>query len=170
MMTTFQNPPTQQAPRAAWTSRPHLKNRTTRSSRSAGEPRVTPAPPGPAGAQGAKGDTGASGPAGPPGPAGLATTVSGQAVLPGSQLIPGPLLNPLQIALLRWYQATVVRDFAVGHSPSGIAFDGHSVWTTNTTNRASNDVTKLRASDGMVIGTFSVGTDGTVRVQWSSTE
>jgi len=42
-------------------------------------------------------------------------TVSGEGALPGQQLVLGQLLNPLQIALLRWYQATVVGDFAVGH-------------------------------------------------------
>src|SRR5882762_5014438 len=127
-------------------------------------PQGAQGPGGATGPKGDKGDAGApgapglAGPSGPPGPAGPAVTVSGEGALPDQQLVPGQFLNPLQIALLRWYQATVIGDFAVGHSPSGIAFDGHSVWITNT---ASNDVTKLRASDGLVLGTFSVGIAGT---------
>src|SRR5262247_882287 len=44
--------------------------------------------------------------------------------------------------------------FAVGKGPEGVAFDGASVWVTN---QFSNNVTKLRASDGAVIGTYAVG-------------
>jgi YVTN family beta-propeller protein len=36
----------------------------------------------------------------------------------------------------------------------GIAFDGANIWVTNG---GSNSVTKLRASDGAHLGTFSVG-------------
>ena len=44
--------------------------------------------------------------------------------------------------------------FAVGKGPEGLAFDGASVWVTN---QFSNSVTKLRASDGALIGTYAVG-------------
>ena len=63
--------------------------------------------------------------------------------------------NPLQIALLRWYEANESgATFSVGSSPFGVAFDGANIWVTNANN---NNVTKLRASDGEVLGTFSVG-------------
>ena len=41
---------------------------------------------------------------------------------------------------------------------SGVAFDGANIWVSNL---AGNNVTKLRASDGTVAGTFSVGTSPT---------
>lgn len=64
--------------------------------------------------------------------------------------------NPLQIAILRWYPANQSEAaFSVGTEPIGVAFDGANIWVTNY---GSNNVTKLRASDGGVLGTFSVGT------------
>ena len=42
----------------------------------------------------------------------------------------------------------------VGTSPSWITFDGANIWVVNS---GSNNVTKLRASDGATLGTFSVG-------------
>ena len=39
-------------------------------------------------------------------------------------------------------------------SPSGVVFDGVNIWTSNF---GSNNVTKLRASDGTVLGTFPAG-------------
>lgn len=54
---------------------------------------------------------------------------------------------------LRWDLLKPV-NFAVGTNPSAIAFDGANVWVTNYN---SNNVTKLRASDGALQGTFSVG-------------
>ena len=44
---------------------------------------------------------------------------------------------------------------AVGNGPRGVAFDGANIWVTNA---GSNNVTKLRASDGALQGTFAVGT------------
>jgi DNA-binding beta-propeller fold protein YncE len=46
----------------------------------------------------------------------------------------------------------------VGTGPEGIAFDGANIWVTNWT---SNNVTKLRASDGAILGTFAVGSSPT---------
>ncbi len=64
--------------------------------------------------------------------------------------------NAQQIAILRWYDANQASiTFAVGTSPTGVAFDGASIWVANA---ASNNVTKLRASDGALLGTFAVGT------------
>jgi DNA-binding beta-propeller fold protein YncE len=62
--------------------------------------------------------------------------------------------NPLQIAILHWYNANQTASFAVGTGPSGLAFDGASIWVTNA---FSDNVTKLRASDGTNLGTFGVG-------------
>lgn len=45
------------------------------------------------------------------------------------------------------------RTFAVGSGPIELAFDGVNIWVTN---QRSNDVTKLRASDGANLGTFPV--------------
>jgi len=67
--------------------------------------------------------------------------------------------NPMQIALLRWYEdneteATSWPSFNVGNNPISVAFDGANIWVTNY---FSNTVTKLSASDGGVLGTFNVG-------------
>lgn len=61
--------------------------------------------------------------------------------------------NPLKIGLLKWYQAnTVPTYFTVGKTqnskPYGLAFDGQNIWTANS----EGTVTKLRASDGAVLG------------------
>ena len=61
-------------------------------------------------------------------------------------------VNPLQLALLKWapYSGDA---FPVGSGPVGLAFDGASIWVANYT---SFSVSKLRASDGAVLGTFGV--------------
>ena len=41
---------------------------------------------------------------------------------------------------------------SVGAEPSGIAFDGANMWVANNT---SNTVTKIQASSGEVLGTFT---------------
>jgi hypothetical protein len=104
-------------------------------------------PPGPIGPQGQPGAPGAAGPMGPPGPPGPA----------GPQGPASP--NPLQVALLRWYDAdTAGNEFPVGrqtvsNGPQGIAFDGSSIWVSSFDD---NSVTKVRASDGTNLGVFSV--------------
>ena len=66
-------------------------------------------------------------------------------------------LNPLQVALLRWYEASEAgNDFAVGNQSSFVAFDGANIWVTN---QSDDTVSKLRASYGMTLGTFAVGRD-----------
>jgi hypothetical protein len=66
--------------------------------------------------------------------------------------------NPLKIALLHWYQANLTTSFTVGNTqnsnPYGIAFDGANIWTAN---HGDGTVSKLRASDGAPLGTFTVG-------------
>ena len=61
--------------------------------------------------------------------------------------------NPLQIALLHWYNADLTTTFRVGTGPLAAAFDGANMWVANA---GSYNVTKLRASDGTVLGTFAV--------------
>jgi hypothetical protein len=67
--------------------------------------------------------------------------------------LPAPI-NPNQVAILRWYAANQTADFPMALGPSGVAFDGANIWVTNG---GANRVTKLRASDGTILGTFPVG-------------
>ena len=63
--------------------------------------------------------------------------------------------NAQQIALLRWYAANQANtQFTVGTYATSMAFDGANMWVGNG---GSNTVTKIRASDGTVLGTFGVG-------------
>jgi hypothetical protein len=64
-----------------------------------------------------------------------------------------PLSNPLKVALLKWYKANTATVFPTGMDPFGMAFDGANIWVANN---ASSTVTKFRANDGALIGTFSV--------------
>src|SRR5580704_13871703 len=78
---------------------------------------------------------------------------------PGSQILPpildaGARLNPLKIALLKWYLAGATTLFPVGNEPIGLAFDGANIWSANY---GANTVTKARANDGQVLGTFNAG-------------
>ncbi len=105
-------------------------------------------PSGPQGPQGPQGTTGATGSAGPQGPTGP----TGPQGLQGPQGPRAP--NPLQVAILRWYQANQQPvTFKVRIAPSAIAFDGANIWVTGH----DNTVTKVRASDGTNLGAFSVG-------------
>ena len=115
-----------------------------------------PGQQGPSGAAGMPGAPGLQGPAGPQGPQGPPGTAAGS-------------VNPLQVALLRWYHANLASRFIVGNTPprctpvpcdpsfpdgtSGVAFDGSSVWVAHWDD---NSVTKMRASDGAVLGIFAV--------------
>ncbi|MBZ5634919.1 MAG: hypothetical protein LAO55_17495 [Acidobacteriia bacterium] len=45
-------------------------------------------------------------------------------------------------------------EFPVGSFPDGVRFDGTNIWVANL---ISNNVTKLRPSDGSVLGTFAAG-------------
>jgi len=63
--------------------------------------------------------------------------------------------NPLKVALLRWYEANQMNNtFAVGDSPYAIAFDGTNIWVANL---VSDNVTKLNAATGAVVGTYPAG-------------
>ena len=64
-------------------------------------------------------------------------------------------VNPLQVALLKWFPAYQSgASFSVGSGPIAVAFDGSNIWVANA---ISSNVTKLRASDGANLGKFSVG-------------
>src|SRR3954469_3971745 len=49
--------------------------------------------------------------------------------------------------------AASIETFPVGRGPIGLAFDGNSIWVADFEGYA---MTKLRASDGKVLGTFPV--------------
>ena len=69
------------------------------------------------------------------------------------QALIGP--NYMQIALLRWYDAiTTGNNFTVGTNPQGLAFDGDNIWVANP---GSDNVMKLRASDGSLLDTYAAG-------------
>jgi hypothetical protein len=93
-------------------------------------PQGAAGPVGPAGPQGPKGDpgaagsTGAQGPQGTQGPQGVAgpagpTGASGPAGPSGPQGVGGVGLNPLRLAIHRWYGANQVAKFPVGANPLG---------------------------------------------------
>jgi hypothetical protein len=70
-------------------------------------------------------------------------------------IAPGISINPLQIAMARWYGAnTGFPAYAVGTKPRGLCFDGTNVWVVNET---SGNVMKLNAFDASLVGTYSVG-------------
>src|SRR5437773_2209469 len=48
-----------------------------------------------------------------------------------------------------------IQSFPVGNGPIGLASEGDNIWATIA---FDNTVTKLRASDGALLGTFPVGT------------
>src|SRR5262247_2434243 len=58
-----------------------------------------------------------------------------------------------QLVKIRAATGAVESSFVVGRLPVAVAFDG-SVWVANL---GDNTVTKLRPSDGTVLGTFPVG-------------
>ena len=81
------------------------------------------------GAQGAKGNKGDAGPQGPQGPA-------------------GPAINPLQIAILRWYDANQSADtLSLPAAPGAMVFDGANI----VINLASGHLVSIRASDGVTV-------------------
>ncbi len=59
-------------------------------------------------------------------------------------------VNTNQIDILKWYGANRTTSFAVQNSPSCLACDG-------VANSGSNTVSKVRPSDGAILGTYQVG-------------
>jgi hypothetical protein len=99
-------------------------------------------PTGPQGAQGPEGPTEATGPAGPQGPIGPAGPAGGG-------------VNPLQVALLRWYEANQTGISApVDPGPYGATFDGIFIWVVSLEN---NTVTQVQASNGQLVATNPSG-------------
>jgi hypothetical protein len=123
----------------------------------------TPGTPGINGTNGTNGINGMNGLPGAQGPQGLqgaASTVPGEQGPQGNpgtngtnglNGTPGPSLAEMRAALLQWYPQT----YPAGTNPAAIAFDGSNLWITNYT---SNVVTKLRANDGVIVGTYPTGT------------
>jgi hypothetical protein len=119
---------------------------------------------GPPGSQGATGSAGPVGPIGLTGAPGLQGTAGlnggqgqqGPQGLQGAQGATGPVgqgLGAMGAALLQWYPQA----YSVGnYYPYGVAFDGTNIWVTNNTSPLGT-VTKLLASTGAVVGTYSVG-------------
>ena len=68
----------------------------------------------------------------------------------------GTSRTPLQIALLKWGVSSQNNTLAMGSNPAAVCFDGASIWVAN---RSSNNVTKLNASTGAVLGTYAVGSN-----------
>ncbi|CAN5449864.1 hypothetical protein BH10ACI3_BH10ACI3_26500 [soil metagenome] len=60
------------------------------------------------------------------------------------------------LAALRWDLLASPKTFVVGTQPESVAFDGVNIWVANF---LSNNVTKLRASDGVLQGTFVFGSN-----------
>jgi len=126
-------------------------------------------PEGPQGAQGAEGPQGSQGPQGLqgiPGPAGPIGPMGpmgdkgdkgekGDKGDPGPEGPSGPLFDRNLVALLRW---DLLRPgnatFNIFGGALGSAFDGENIWIANN---FVNKVTKVRASDGVVLGSYAVG-------------
>jgi hypothetical protein len=79
----------------------------------------------------------------------------------GAQGPAGLTYNPMQVALLRWYEANQCGiHFFTGGIPhsfgttGGVCFDGTNIWVANSQNYT---VGKLRASDGNLVGVYGVG-------------
>ena len=67
-------------------------------------------------------------------------------------------VNPMQVALLKWFPAYQSATFSVGHAPAGVAFDGANIWVANG---SGSTVTKLLAATGALVGTYPVGASPT---------
>jgi DNA-binding beta-propeller fold protein YncE len=68
--------------------------------------------------------------------------------------------TPKQIAMLRWYEAARSGNrFDVDTGPVALAYDGFAIWVTNSFGGAGSygNVTRLRAVDGALLGTYTAG-------------
>ena len=104
----------------------------------------------PSAAQSASGQVGAA----PARAASSAGTPTASESVPSDpiRLDQGTVSNPLKIAQLKWYIAKSQTQFPVGNQPYGMCFDGENIWVANN---SDNTVSKIRASDGSSLGTFS---------------
>jgi hypothetical protein len=62
--------------------------------------------------------------------------------------------NPLQIAILHWYDANLTTSFDIGLIPAALAFDGENMWAG--AGLFKDELIKLRANDGKVLGAFTI--------------
>jgi hypothetical protein len=61
-----------------------------------------------------------------------------------------------RVSKIRWGDGSpIFTQFVLPSNPNAIAFDGANIWVTND---AANTVTKIRATDGAILGAFSAGT------------
>lgn len=60
--------------------------------------------------------------------------------------------NPIQVALLRWYQANTTAQISTGSSPNGMAFDGSHIWVACA---GSNAIQEFNASDAALVRTVT---------------
>jgi outer membrane lipoprotein-sorting protein len=119
-------------------------------------------PPGPKGDIGPQGSVGPEGPQGPQGPQGL-QGLQGPAGPKGDKGDAGPQgpagpvanggLDPALVGMLRWDLLPRARvDVPLNNTPGVMAFDGVRIWITH----AGNTVTRVRASDGAILGVSPV--------------
>src|SRR6267378_2947965 len=67
--------------------------------------------------------------------------------------------NPLQVALLHWYDANLVGEISLPNAATfGMAFDGSNMWIAGQ----GAGVFKVRASDAAILGQFAVENAATV--------
>jgi hypothetical protein len=90
------------------------------------------------------------------------TVVLGRSVdsvtVPGT-LIASGLVSRFDLGLLATLRWDLLgrRSFSVGEFPRGVAFDGANIWVANrVANQSDGCVTKLRITDGAVLGSFPV--------------
>jgi DNA-binding beta-propeller fold protein YncE len=60
--------------------------------------------------------------------------------------------NPIQVALLRWYQANIVTQFSTCTGVNGLAFDGDHVWVACA---VDNELEEFNAGDGALVRTVT---------------
>lgn len=84
----------------------------------------------------------------------ITITPSGNTLTIASNQLSHPFINPLRVATLQWYEANQTNVTYSVPSARHLTFDGVNMWVTNY---SSDTITKLRASDGASLGTYSVG-------------
>lgn len=84
----------------------------------------------------------------------ITITPSGNTLTIASNQLSHPFINPLRVATLQWYEANQTNVTYSVPSARHLTFDGVNMWVTNY---SSDSITKLRASDGASLGTYSVG-------------
>jgi streptogramin lyase len=60
--------------------------------------------------------------------------------------------NPIQLALLRWYQANTAAQISTCSTPNGMAFDGSHIWVACA---GANEIQEFNASDAALVRTVT---------------